>query len=140
MSEPSENIFNTYNIDMNTEQLSGLSFSELIGIIESQRREIDKMKSQSRATKQTAQCLGLNKRKEQCKRQVDPSVGYCFYHFKPTQSTTKQETEENEEDVEDEVNENEDVEDEKIEVYHIDDYSENLYEFPRGTKYYDDFV
>ena len=92
MSAPSENIFNTYNIDMNTEheQLSGLSFSELIGIIESQRREIDKMKSQSRATKQTAQCLGLNKRKEQCKRQVDPSVGYCFYHKKPTQTTPNQ--------------------------------------------------
>ena len=130
MSGPSEKISNTYNIDMNSEQLSGLSFSELIGIIESQRREIDKMKSQSRATKQTAQCLGLNKRKEQCKRQVDPSVGYCFYHLKPTQTTPNQEREENEED----------VEDEKIEVYHIDDYSENLYEFPRGTKYYDDFV
>ena len=89
MCGPSEKISNTYNIDMNSEheQLSTLSERELIGIIESQRREIEKMKLRSRATKQRTQCLGLNKRKEQCKKQVDQSVGYCFYHLKPTQST-----------------------------------------------------
>ena len=33
------------------------------------------------------QCLGKNKRKEQCRRQADSFVGYCFYHLKDKQET-----------------------------------------------------
>ena len=139
MTETPENICNTYNIDMKTIDYTTLSKNDLLSIFRQVGEELAIRRKKEVGIKipPKERCLGLNKRKEQCKRLICPSVGYCYYHKKQKDNAM---SENEEEDAEYEENDEEDAEYEENEEDFEDEEDEDLYEFPRGTKYYDDFV
>ena len=93
MSGSLEKIIYTYSSDMNKAQevnvdLKRLTEEQLREVLIQSRQELSRRyEERKRKAKQMVQCSGKNKRKEQCQRKADPSIGYCFYHLQDKQET-----------------------------------------------------
>ena len=83
---------NNNSSDMNKAQvnfdLKRLTEEQLHEVLIQSRQELSRRyEEKKRKAKQMVQCSGKNKRKEQCRRKADPSVGYCFHHLHDKQET-----------------------------------------------------